>query len=80
MPQDVDWDPVATLRGTPDGVLEAIVNDLDFIHPVSTHILQRMSGRGYSLCGAAGFCALDNAHGAYVIVTLLLQLRVLTRP
>ena len=80
VPQDVDWDPVAALWGTPDDVLEAIVNNLDFIHPVSTHILQQMLGRGYSPCGAAGFCALENAQGAYVIATLLPQLRVFTLP
>ena len=74
MPLGVDWDPAAALRGMPGGVLEAIINELDFTHPVSTHMLQKITDRqGYLLHYAAGLRTLDNAYAAYVLVTFLPQ-------
>ena len=70
----VDWDPSAALPGTPEDVLEAIVNELDFTPPVSTHILQKITDRqGYLLHYAAGLRTLDDAYAAYVLVTFLPQ-------
>ena len=70
-PQDVDWGPAAALWSTRGGVLEAVANNLDITHPVSTHILQQITDRGYSLYCAAGFCALDNTYVTYVLLNPL---------